>query len=392
MSCSVLQDEPVSLADVPEAYHDLRAVFSKSRASSLPPHRPYDCAIDLLPGTSPPKGHLYSLSRREAMERYIHDSLVAGIIRPSSSPAGAWFFFMEKRDGSFRPCIDYRGVEWHHGKESLSFAVDVLCLWALAGGDHLYEVGPPLITWFGLGRGMNGRLPLTHIPGILNIWSCRLAFQTPRRSSRHSSTTCSKTWLIFFIFFYLDDILVFSQNERDHVRHVRRVLQRLLENHLFAKVEKCQFHARSVPFLGFILSPGGVRMDPTKVKAVSDWPTPDSCRAVQRFLGFAYFYRWFIRNFSQVDLPLMDLTSTKKRFYWSPQAQTAFENLKSRFILGNIIQGIPLTLLDSSLWRWMHPSWGLGQFCLKDHLRTRKYIPAPFNRLTLKETELQHRE
>ncbi len=102
----------MSLADVPEAYHDLRAVFSKSRASSLPPHRPYDCAIDLLPGTSPPKGRLYSLSRpeREAMERYIHDSLVAGIIRPSSSPAGAGFFFVEKKDGSLRPCIDYRGL------------------------------------------------------------------------------------------------------------------------------------------------------------------------------------------------------------------------------------------------------------------------------------------
>ncbi len=53
----------MSLADVQEAYHDLRAVFSKSQASSLPPHRPYDCMIDLLPGTSPPKGHLYSLSR-----------------------------------------------------------------------------------------------------------------------------------------------------------------------------------------------------------------------------------------------------------------------------------------------------------------------------------------
>ncbi len=112
MSCSVLQEELVSLAGVPEAYHDLGAVFSKSQASSLPPHRPYDCAIDLLPGTSPPKGRLYSLSRpeREAMERYIHDSQVAGIIRPSSSPAGAGFFFVGKKDGSLRPCIDYRGL------------------------------------------------------------------------------------------------------------------------------------------------------------------------------------------------------------------------------------------------------------------------------------------
>ncbi len=91
MSCSVLKEEPVSLADVAEAYHDLRAVFSKSRASSLPPHHLYDCAIDLLPGTSPSKGRLYSLSRpeREAMDKYIHNSQVAGIIRPSSSPAGA---------------------------------------------------------------------------------------------------------------------------------------------------------------------------------------------------------------------------------------------------------------------------------------------------------------
>ncbi len=115
------------------------------------------------------------------------------------------------------------------------------------------------------------------------------------------------------------------------------MLQRLLENRLFAKVEKCQFHTRSVPFLSFILSPDGIRMDPTKVKAVADWPTPDSHRAVQRFLGFANFYRWFIRNFSQVPLPLTDLTSTKKRFCWSSQAQTAFESLKSRFILAPIL-------------------------------------------------------
>ncbi len=86
----------------------------------------------------------------------------------------------------------------------------------------------------------------------------------------------------WFVFVYLDDILIFSQNERDHVQHVRRVFQWLLENLLFAKVEKCEFHARSIPFLGFILSPEGSRMDPAKVKAVADWPTPENHRAVQR--------------------------------------------------------------------------------------------------------------
>lgn len=109
---SVSRVEAADLLGVPVIYHDLRLVFSKSRAISLPPHRPYDCAINLLPGTSPPRGRLYSLSgpERVAMDKYISDSLAAGLIRSSSSPAGAGFFFVEKKDGSLRPCIDYRGL------------------------------------------------------------------------------------------------------------------------------------------------------------------------------------------------------------------------------------------------------------------------------------------
>ncbi len=112
VSVPVFQEEAVDLSNVPAEYLDLKEVFSKSRAASLPPHRPYDCAIELLPGTSPPKGKLYSLSapEREAMEKYISDSLASGFIRPSSSPAGAGFFFVGKKDGSLRPCIDYRGL------------------------------------------------------------------------------------------------------------------------------------------------------------------------------------------------------------------------------------------------------------------------------------------
>ena len=100
------------ISNVPVCYYNLKEVFNKSKATSLPPHRPYDCAIDLLPGTAPPKGRLYSLSapERKAMEDYITDSLAAGIIRPSSSPAGAGFFFVGKKDLSLRPCIDYRGL------------------------------------------------------------------------------------------------------------------------------------------------------------------------------------------------------------------------------------------------------------------------------------------
>lgn len=97
------QDFP-DLSCVPPCYLDLKEAFSKARAASLPPHRPYDCAIDLLPGTSPPRGRLYSLSapEMEAMNKYIESSLAAGIIRPSSSPAGAGVF-VEKKDKMLVP-------------------------------------------------------------------------------------------------------------------------------------------------------------------------------------------------------------------------------------------------------------------------------------------------
>ncbi|KAK3538042.1 hypothetical protein QTP70_027395 [Hemibagrus guttatus] len=97
---------------IPSCYQDLQEVFSKAKATQLPPHCPWDCAIDLLPNAMPPKSKVYPLSRPEtqAMEDYIEEALSSGFIRPSTSPAAAGFFFVEKKDGGLRPCIDYRGL------------------------------------------------------------------------------------------------------------------------------------------------------------------------------------------------------------------------------------------------------------------------------------------
>ena len=111
-----------------------------------------------------------------------------------------------------------------------------------------------------------------------------------------------------FVFLYLDDILIYSPDKDSHIHHVRQVLQRLLRNQLFVKAEKCDFHATTVSFLGFIISPGLIQMDPAKVSAVAQWKTPDSRKKVQQFLGFSNFYRRFIRNFSAIALPLHALT------------------------------------------------------------------------------------
>ena len=101
------------LNSVPSCNHHLLNVFSKTKALSLTPHRPYDCVIDLVPGSTILKGCLYSVSglEREAMRDYVTASLEVGLISPSSSPAGARFFFVGKKYRSLRPCIDYSPLE-----------------------------------------------------------------------------------------------------------------------------------------------------------------------------------------------------------------------------------------------------------------------------------------
>ena len=340
---------PPEWSKVPSEYSDLSLVFSKQRvASTLPPHRPYDCGIDLLPGTSPPRGRLYSLSGPEvaAMESYIDEALTAGFIRPSTSPAGAGFFFVGKKDGGLRPCIDYRGLN----------QITVRNRYPL----------PLMSSSFDCLRGANmfSKLDLRNAYNLIRIregdeW--KTAFNTPNGHYEYLVMPFGLTnapavfqalvndvlrdMLNRFVFVYLDDILIFSRSREEHVQHVRRVLRRLLENQLYVKAEKCDFHVSTITFLGYIITTNGVTMDPAKVKAVADWPQPTTPKQLQRFLGFANFYRCFIRDYSKTTAPLHALASgTATRFRWTTEAGRAFSELKRRFSSAPI-----LTHPDASL-------------------------------------------
>ena len=135
-----------------------------------------------------------------------------------------------------------------------------------------------------------------------------------------------------FVFVYLDDILIFSRSLQEHIKHVQRVLRRLLDNHLYVKAEKCEFHVSEVQFLGFVISLGNIRMDPRKVQAVVSWPTPTTVKDVQCFCGFENFYRKFVRNFSTTAAPLTALTKGKgSKVMWGTDAEGAFLELKLCF-------------------------------------------------------------
>ncbi len=151
--------------------------------------------------------------------------------------------------------------------------------------------------------------------------------------------------------------------------HVRKVLGRLLENHLYVKPEKCKFHTTNTQFLGFIIRPGKVRMDPKKVQAVLDWQVPTSVKEVQRFIGFANFYRKFVRNFSSVVALLTALTKgSSTKFSWNSEAETAFLEFKRCFTSAPVLcipdPNFPLLL------RWMLRMLALDLFSPREERMT----------------------
>ncbi|KAL0175487.1 hypothetical protein M9458_027817, partial [Cirrhinus mrigala] len=111
-----------------------------------------------------------------------------------------------------------------------------------------------------------------------------------------------REYLLRFVGIYIDDILIYSRNKAEHRQHVQQVLHKLREHQLFLKLEKCEFHQPSVQFLGYVISAEGVQMDQGKIQAI-----PGTVKELQRFLGFANFYRQFIRNYSIITAPLTSL-------------------------------------------------------------------------------------
>jgi len=131
-----------------------------------------------------------------------------------------------------------------------------------------------------------------------------------------------------FVVVFIDDILVYSENEQDHAEHLRIVLTRLREHQLYAKFSKCEFWLKKVPFLGHILSEEGIAVDPSKVQEAMDRKAPTSVSEVRSFLGLAGYYRRFILDFSKIAKPMTSLLQKDHKFVWTEGCELAFRTLQ----------------------------------------------------------------
>ncbi|UTT91961.1 hypothetical protein NDA17_003890 [Ustilago hordei] len=337
-------DKVVTAADIPKPYQHLRDVFDEVEADKLPHHTEHDLHLELIEGGKPPQGPLYLKGPKEMSElrRYLDENLEKGFIRPSKSPARSPVLFIPKKDGGLRLCVDYRGLNEITVKNRAPLPLIEEQLFLLRKARIYTKLD--LRAAYNLIRIAKGDEWKTAFGTQLGLYEYLVMPFGLANAPAHFQSFINDIFrdiIGIYVVVYLDDFLIFSDTEEAHVKHVTEVLTRLRSNRLFAKLSKCEFHTKTVEFLGYIIKPTGIEMDPEKVRTVKEWPMPESIHDIQRFLGFANFYRRFIAHFARIAKPLTALVKPIerfKKFELPEEAQQAFHKLIQAFTSAGVLQ------------------------------------------------------
>lgn len=341
---------------VPEAYREFTDVFSDENAAELPEHGPHDHAIDLVEGKQPPYGPIYSLSETEltVLRAYLDTHLANGFIRPSTSPAGAPILFVPKANGTLRLCVDYRGLNNLTIKNRYPLPLVGESLDRLGRAKQYTQLDLTAAynririkegdEWKSAFRTRYGHFEYCVMP--FGLSNAPASFQ-----SYINKALAPK--LDIFCIVYLDDILIYTEERgKVHEDAVRWVLEQLRKHGLYCNLQKCRFSTEEVEFLGYVISPKGVYMKKDRIHAVQNWPRPRCIRDVQVFIGFANFYRRFIRGFSRIAGPLTAMLKTGTKVpnhrlkqpkgvisdFLTEEALEAFRSLKKAFIEAPVLR------------------------------------------------------
>ncbi|MFS7899882.1 putative nucleotidyltransferase, Ribonuclease H [Helianthus anomalus] len=311
---------------------EFKEVFPDEIPAGLPLIRDVQHCIDFVPGAVIPNRPAYRMNPKEFEElhRQVTELLDKGLIRESMSPCAVPALLVPKPGGAYRMCIDSRAVN----KITIKYRFPIPRFEDLL--DQLY--GSSVFSKIDLRSGYH---QIRMRPG--DEW--KTAFKTrdglyewmvmPFGLSNAPSTFMRlmnhvfKALIGHCVVVYFDDILVFSQDIRQHLLHLRQVFTILRDQKLYANRAKCHFLSPEVLFLGYLISENGIRMDESKVEAITAWPTPTSIHEVRSFHGLASFYRRFIKKFSSIVAPITNCLKGNN-FAWTPAATIAFEELKKR--------------------------------------------------------------
>jgi hypothetical protein len=312
-------------------------VFHDPLPPGLPGERSEGHSIPPEPGHPPPFRSMYRLSPLEyrEFEKQVTKFLKDGILEVSESPYGAPVLFVPKPNGrGLRLCVDYRALNSITVKNRCTIPhIDDL-LDAVAGSSYFTSLdltsGYHQILISEEDRPKTAfRTSFGHfqfkvlIEGLTN--APLATFQTVMNSILHP-------YIRKFVVVYINDIMIFSKTEAEHQAHVRLVLEVLKREKLFVCKAKSSFAQSEIKYLGHIVDKQGIRPDPKKVEAVQTWPLPKNVFDVRSFLGLVNYFRKFIEHYSEIAVPLTNLTKKSHPWVWTGRCQDAFELLKQKLI------------------------------------------------------------
>ena len=287
-------------------------VFSKESFDTLPEHKQWDHAIELVSGEKPASYKIYPLapSEQKKLDTFLKENLETGWIHSSKSPMSSLVFFIEKKDGSLCLIQDYWALNAITVKNKYPLLLISKLVNKLWGARYFTKLN---VQWGFNNIQMKDRdewkatfctnhglfKPLVMFFGLTNSLA---TFQTMMDNIFEGLISEGN------VIVYLDNILIFTETLEEHWEVVKKVVSLLHIHSLFLKLEKCEFKHMEIEYLRVIISHNSVHMDPVKVARVSEWPVPSNKKEVQSFLGFTNFYQWFIWDFSHHAQPLFDLT------------------------------------------------------------------------------------
>jgi hypothetical protein len=317
--------------------------------SGLPPQRNYDHLIMLENEVQSINQPAYraSASDNDEIRKQVNDMLDKGWIRPSTSSFASPVLLVKKHDGSIRMCVDYRALNKITVKDRYPLPhtdeltdrlskAKYLTKLDLRAGYHQVRIADndinktAFITRYGLYEYLVMPFGLCNAPSTF----------------MRMMNDILRPLLDVCVIVFIDDILIYSETEEQHHIDVCQVFDLLRQHKLYVKLSKCEFFKHEVEFLGHIVGNGHIKMCPSKISAILEWPTPSSITDIRSFIGLCNYYRKFIQGFSTITSPLIELTRNDIPFIWTLKQQSSFDQLK------HAITSAPILQLPNQSYSW----------------------------------------
>lgn len=263
------------------------------------------------------------------IQSHVEVMLEKGIVEVSHSPWAAPVVMVKKKDGTWRFCVDYRGLNAVTVKDAHPLPRTDDTLDALRGSAVFSTMDLSSGYWqVQLEEQDKAKTAFTTGRGLYQFRVMPMGLVNAPPTFQHLMQLVLQglSWTTCLV--YLDDIIVYSPNFSVHLQHLREVLDRLRAANLKLKPSKCCFAQKEVTFLGHVVSAAGLQPDPKNIEKVRDWPVPKNPTEVRAFLGLCSYYRRFIYQFSKTSESLHALTQKGKTFLWTEVEQSAFESLR----------------------------------------------------------------